>query len=484
VPTDVSVECDAVPAAPIVTASDACDPSVPVTFGEATTPGRCPESYTITRTWSAVDDCGNSVSRSQIITVDDTQAPTLSGVPDDATVECDAVPPPGTPSAADNCDPAPRVTLSESRATGRCASEYVLTRTWTATDACGNAFSRSQVITVEDTTPPVVQPPDDLVVECPPPPSGPQSEDEWAASAGATDNCGPAQAFSRLVSRAPGCGNTFLDTHEFWAVDECGLESARILRTYTVVDATPPILVAPDDFSVECPAAASGPGSESAWLLSATASDACGSARVLSAMTTSVDGCGATIRNVHEFWAVDECGNESARVQRTFEVVDTRPPAFSIEGDQFRLSLWPPNHGYVVYSTMDVVSASDDCGSVRVRATGCASSQPEEVHQGDAGDGANGDGRTFEDCVVSVDGSQFALRAERLGNCGKDAVRTYSVEFTATDECGNTSPGTGRVVVEHDRSGHQDSRRGRKLGPNDPPPFPHLHATVYGTGCR
>ena len=63
-------------------------------------------------------------------------------------------------------------------------------------------------------------------------------------------------------------------------------------------------------------------------------------------------------------------------------------------------------------------------------------------------------------------------------------MRVYGVAFTATDECGNAAPGLGNVIVEHDRSEHQDVRRGRKLGPNDPPPFPYLHPTAYGPGCE
>jgi len=197
---------------------------------------------------------------------------------------------------------------------------------------------------------------------------------------------------------------------------------------------------------------------------------------------TIIPQCGLTF-DVQRVWTtVDECGNGTGCLQQIF-VVDTTPPEFGAGDPLFDISLWPPNHGYVVFATDDLVSVTDICGDASVRATGCHSNQPEEVHQGSADDGGNGDGHFYEDCVVSEDGRHFAVRAERLGACGPDSARTYSVEFTATDECRNEAAAFGHVRVEHDRSGKPPVRQGRKLGPNDPPPFPYLHPTAYGEGC-
>src|SRR5204863_7356587 len=50
-----------------------------------------------------------------------------------------------------------RFRSSESTTAGPCAGSYVLHRTWTATDNCGNATtSATQDITVSDTTGPVL----------------------------------------------------------------------------------------------------------------------------------------------------------------------------------------------------------------------------------------------------------------------------------------------------------------------------------------
>ncbi|MBK7342553.1 MAG: hypothetical protein IPJ06_05260 [Saprospiraceae bacterium] len=89
---DITVECDAVPVAEVVTAQDNCDLDVDVTYNEIKTDGSCPDSYTLTRTWIAIDNCGNATTHVQKVTVEDTTPPVFDNKPVDITVECDAVP--------------------------------------------------------------------------------------------------------------------------------------------------------------------------------------------------------------------------------------------------------------------------------------------------------------------------------------------------------------------------------------------------------
>src|SRR6185436_12384669 len=126
----------------------------------------CAQEHTITRTWTATDACGNSSTCVQTINVVDTTAPVLN-VPANTTVECDADSSPagtGSATATDNCDPAPVVTHSDATAAGSCAQEHTITRTWTATDACGNSTSADQTINVVDTTAPVLNVPANTTV--------------------------------------------------------------------------------------------------------------------------------------------------------------------------------------------------------------------------------------------------------------------------------------------------------------------------------
>jgi gliding motility-associated-like protein len=69
-PPDVTVNCDAVPplASVIVTGSDNCTLNPTVTFiSETGSPSTC--GYTLIRTWNLTDDCGNTITNSQTITV-------------------------------------------------------------------------------------------------------------------------------------------------------------------------------------------------------------------------------------------------------------------------------------------------------------------------------------------------------------------------------------------------------------------------------
>ncbi|APY07019.1 hypothetical protein BWZ20_01310 [Winogradskyella sp. J14-2] len=154
-PADVTFECDAVPTAETLTANDNCGDAT-VTLEETTTAGTCDNDYTLTRTWTASDACGNETVHTQTITVQDTTAPTFNeALPADVTVECDAVPTAETLTANDNCGDA-TVTFEEEITSGACMGDYIIERTWTAADACGNDTIHIQIITVQDTAAPTM----------------------------------------------------------------------------------------------------------------------------------------------------------------------------------------------------------------------------------------------------------------------------------------------------------------------------------------
>ncbi len=68
---------------------DNCDTAPVVTFSDSIAAGSCPQAFTITRTWTVTDACGNSASEVQIIEVEDTTGPDLT-IPGNVLVYADA----------------------------------------------------------------------------------------------------------------------------------------------------------------------------------------------------------------------------------------------------------------------------------------------------------------------------------------------------------------------------------------------------------
>ncbi len=155
VPGPVMVQCASqVPPAvsDTVTATDNCQGAVTLVVSDQVTNQTCPNKFTIIRTWTATDLCGNFSAASQTIAVSDTIPPVLEGVPADTVVCCaDSIPPPAVVTAFDSCGGQVTVTFNEAISDSTGPNMFILTRTWIATDSCSNIATASQVITVNDT---------------------------------------------------------------------------------------------------------------------------------------------------------------------------------------------------------------------------------------------------------------------------------------------------------------------------------------------
>jgi hypothetical protein len=248
VPENITIACGdtpPVPPAASLPATDNCDAGVmqAVLTLDQFVAGACVGSGTLTRQWTATDQCGNSTTATQIITITDTTPPVVVGVPADAIVQCNAVPAAPVLSAVDDCDAAPMVSLAEATVPASCAGSYTITRTWTAIDSCGNVSPGvSQTIAVTDATPPVISgAPLSLTAEC----------DNVPAAAGviATDACDPMPALSHSDTVTLGlCPNNYIITRVWTATDWCG-NTSTVTQTITVQDTTPPV------FGAACPLA-------------------------------------------------------------------------------------------------------------------------------------------------------------------------------------------------------------------------------------
>ena len=351
----IEAECGAVPAAVTLTATDNCGTAT-VTLNEVRTDGNCPNNYTLTRTWTATDICGNTTSHVQTVLVKDTQAPVFNETLPSTVllVECNAVPTAAVLTATDNCTANINVVYTETRLNGSCANNYTLTRTWTASDECGNRNVHVQTILVQDTTAPVfveTLPLATMIVSCDAVPA--------AAVLTATDNCGTATVAFTETRVDGSCVNDYTLTRTWTATDACG-RFTRHTQTIIVEDTTAPTFVEtlPSDVTVECD---SVPAAEVL-----TAVDNCESTIVpttVSFTETRTDGSCVNNYTLTRTWlATDACGNTTEHVQ-VVTVQDTTAPTF-VEA--------LPADAIVECDSVpaaDVLTATDNCESTIVPTT-------------------------------------------------------------------------------------------------------------------
>jgi hypothetical protein len=316
---DQTINCTETPVFSNPTADDNCDPNPSLSHGDVTTPGACPQEYSITRTWTATDACGNSSSDSQTITVVDDTAPVISGVGDDQTINCTETPVFSNPTADDDCDPDPSLTHGDVTTPGACPQEYSITRTWTATDACGNVSDPvSQTITVVDDTAPVISGVgDDQTINC--------TETPVFSDPTANDDCDPNPSLSHDDETTPGaCPQEYSITRTWTATDACGNVSDPVSQTITVVDDTAPVISGVgDDQTINC--------TETPVFSNPTANDDCDPNPSLTFDDVFEGVCPITVTRT--WTATDACGNTSTASQ-VITAVDDAPPVITCPSDE------------------------------------------------------------------------------------------------------------------------------------------------------
>ena len=149
-PQDISVSCDAIPDADILEASDNCSGNAIVEVNDEiiTDESACAGEYIILRTWTATDNCGNTIDHIQTISVFDNTPPELITPLDSViNVSCSEVPEIPELEFADNCSGIFNVAFSETNTTINIY-EYVIVWEWIVSDNCGNEATFTQTINV------------------------------------------------------------------------------------------------------------------------------------------------------------------------------------------------------------------------------------------------------------------------------------------------------------------------------------------------
>ena len=327
-PAPATVSCAAAVPAPntaLVTVTDNCPGAITVIHvGDVISAQTCANRFTVTRTYRATDGCGNFAECTQIITVNDVTPPVIT-CPAAVTVSCAAaVPAPNIAlvTATDNC--AGVITIihvGDVISAQTCANRFTITRTYRATDVCGNTATCTQIITVNDQTPPVVTCPAPVTVSCASAVPAPNT-----TLVTATDNCVGVVTITHIgdVISNQTCPNRFTVTRTYRATDVCG-NFAECTQIITVNDQTAPVITCPANITVTTPV-----GSCTAIVnFAATATDNCNGAITFTYSQAPGTAFPIGITTVTAT-ATDACGN-SANCNFTITVLDAQLPVITAQ---------------------------------------------------------------------------------------------------------------------------------------------------------
>ena len=211
VPANDSLSCEAPIPSDAPLHQDDCGMST-LDISMTTLPGSCPENYTLIRTFTAEDECGNQSSAIQEVVFTDTVAPMILTMPADLILACEDAVADSAITASDNCSDL-MLAWSDSTVAGDCPQEYTIIRTHTAEDACGNSSSHVQTIDVVDEVAPEFTELEAFVTT--------SCGDALTAFASAEDTCSAVTltfaTFSAYGSAVPG-----QQIRLYTAMDECG----------------------------------------------------------------------------------------------------------------------------------------------------------------------------------------------------------------------------------------------------------------------
>lgn len=219
------------------TATDASG-AVTITVLETSTNAGFGNTFVAIRTWLATDASGNTTQTSQTVSVVDTTAPSIAPLPG-KVVELGSS---WTFDAPSVSDIGGSVTVNViSVQTNATEKALVLSCTWLATDASGNASEVSQNVSVVDTAAPMFFQPDNKTVEL---------GNFWMFDEPlATDLSGQViiSVVSTITNSAHGAALTATRT---WSATDASGNAAEISQIVTILDTTSPTMTAPKDKTV------------------------------------------------------------------------------------------------------------------------------------------------------------------------------------------------------------------------------------------
>ena len=386
IPADFEAECDDLPDPADyqdeVSSDDNCC-FAPVTLSIDSEEDECYGK--ILWIFTATDDCGNSTTDTTVIDVVDNTDPVLVNAADLIPVieiGCNDPVPTFNPEWSDNCDEELEETAISSITPPGCLQ--IISRSWTATDDCGNSTTVSQTVRITDQEAPVLVgvPDEDLELEC--------GEDHVVPTVTASDDCADISGeVEPLIAVIDGiCINGFQYT---WSVtDDCDNTTTKTW-TVTYRDTQAPNLeveILPS--TVECLEDVTDPDF--------TASDDCSPFRTI-VNKDIITGSGCEMIVTFSVTAIDTCGNDTTSAEQTVIVRDNTSPVYP-----------------------DPTMSTEECGT--------------DFEFPDAPEAT-------DNCDDELDYDMSGPERVEVDDCEYHLVKTY----TATDDCGNQATTTHTIKV-------------------------------------
>jgi|GEM_PF-2308925 len=332
-------------------AEDNCG-DVVITFEDKTDASECSNAESFTRTWIATDNIGNESRATQQYIFIDNVAPIFDQeTPFYIESVCDEmfefIPPQFTDACSDV-----EITHKDQSFDTDCGVAAKMTRTWTATDACGNANQFTQTIEITDDEAPVFdQVLSEIILKC-------GDEIPQAENVFASDNC--AQEIivdmEEAVYTETDCSTDPILTRTYTATDACGNASTMSYDIYREADTEHPVLVnTMEDKEIFC-------GQEVEFDLPTFEDNCTGAINFVFKTDTEEGAC--SMSQTRTWTATDNCGNATEVSQRIFWV-DEEAPEILIPLASLELSV----DQYLQWAANPTVDAEDNCSGVNEEAT-------------------------------------------------------------------------------------------------------------------
>jgi hypothetical protein len=221
--------------------TDNCGGAVNLTFTEVVTDSGIAGNYTVERTYTATDACGNVAQATQTLEVVDQTAPVFDATPGaliltyEAWLLVDFLD--YAPSYSDACDSEATIAVTTEVLEETCTGTFVALITYTATDASGNSAFVTTTATVTDAAAPTITyVPADLALSC-----DDEVPFEWiVAEDDATEEADLVYAYTDSVIEGI-CETEYQILRTFTVTDACD-NSSTAEQLLTISDTTAPVL--------------------------------------------------------------------------------------------------------------------------------------------------------------------------------------------------------------------------------------------------